>query len=242
LISGTASARPLWSLVRPQLSQSFCTIAFDNRDSGESAIVEQAYSFADLAADAAAVLDAAGVASAHVVGHSMGGVIAQEFALAYPDRCRSLTLICSWARTSAYARNAMTLMRELCRSERSDRTLLAAILWAGAGTTTLREIDLWEWTDAAMALGPLAPREALVRQWDLDITADTLQRLGRLCVPAHVIWCDEDHFLPQPYAQTLLESIPGARETRIRRCGHSPMVHAPDDLSAAIIGFLSEHA
>lgn len=170
----------------------------------------------------------------------MGGVIAQELALRYPQRCASLTLVCSWTRTDTYARNAMTLMQALCRSDCDDRTLLAAILWAGAGMTTLRELDIWEWTGAAMALGPLAPREALVRQWALDLKADTLQRLGALRVPAHVIWCDEDHFIPQALSKQLREAIPGARETRIDACGHSPMVHRPDVLSEAIAGFLAE--
>jgi pimeloyl-ACP methyl ester carboxylesterase len=240
LIAGTAATRPLWSLVRPLLNASFSTIAFDNRDSGDSTIASQPYSFADLAADAAAVLDAAGVTNAHVVGHSMGGVIAQEFALAYPRRCTSLTLVCSWARTDTYARNAIGLMQALCRSNCDERTLLAAILWAGAGTATLQETDLWQWTDTAMELGPLPPRDALVRQWALDLEVDTLERLPTMSVPAHVIWCDEDHFLPQPSSQRLIDAIPNARETRIAACGHSPMVHRPDVLSEAIAGFLSE--
>jgi pimeloyl-ACP methyl ester carboxylesterase len=226
--------------VRPNLSQSFRTIAFDNRDSGDSTIATAPYTFIDLAADAAAVLDAAGAQRAHVAGHSMGGVIAQEFALRYPQRCRSLTLICSWARTDAYARNAMTLMQALCASACDERTLLASILWAGAGTATLQEVDLWEWTDAAMALGPLPPRAALARQWQLDLDVDTVERLRELDVPTHVIWCDEDRFLPQPLSRQLLEAIPGARETRIAGCGHSPMVHRPGALSDAIAGFLSE--
>lgn len=172
--------------MRPLLNASFRTIAFDNRDSGESTIAARAYSFADLAADAAAVLDAAGAARAHVVGHSMGGVIAQEFGLLYPQRCASLTLVCSWAHTDTYARNAIGLMQALSRSDVDERTLLAAILWSGAGTTTLQAVDLWEWTDAAMALGPLAPREALVRQWALDLDVDTERRLPSLNVPTHL--------------------------------------------------------
>ncbi len=226
--------------MRPNLSQSFRTIVFDNRDSGDSTIATAPYTFVDLAVDAAAVLDAAGARRAHVVGHSMGGVIAQEFALRYPQRCASLTLVCSWARTDGYARNAITLMQALSRSACDERTLLAAILWSGAGTATLHDLDLWEWADAAMALGPLAPREALGRQWALNLEVDTLERLRALAVPAHVIWCDEDHFLPQPLSRQLLEAIPGARETRIAACGHSPMVHSPAMLSTAIAGFLAE--
>ncbi len=239
LIAGTAAERALWSLVRPALAQSWRTIAFDNRDSGSSSIASEPYAFADLAADAAAVLDAAGAQTAHVLGHSMGGVIAQELALASPWRCRSLTLVCSWARTDGYARNCMELMGALAQSVTDDRTLLASLLWVGAAAATLREVDIWEKTDAAMALGPLAPREALVRQWELCLQAETLERLPRLRLPAHVVWCSEDRLLPQPLSQTLLQAIAGAVETRIDACGHLPMVDRPEAFCDAVVGFLA---
>jgi pimeloyl-ACP methyl ester carboxylesterase len=239
LIAGTASDRALWSLVRPALAQSWRTIAFDNRDSGSSSIVSEPYTFADLADDASAVLDRAGAQTAHVLGHSMGSVIAQELALALPARCLSLTLVCSWARTDRYARNCMELMGSLAQSVTDDRTLLAALLWVGAAPATLREVDIWEKTDAAMALGPLAPREALVRQWNLNLQADTLERLPNLRLPAHVIWCSDDRLLPQPLSQTLLRAIPGAVETRVDACGHLPMVDRPQAFCDAVTGFLA---
>jgi pimeloyl-ACP methyl ester carboxylesterase len=226
-------------LVRPALAQSWRTIAFDNRDSGASSIVSQPYGFADLAADAAAVLDGAGARAAHVLGHSMGGVIAQELALALPARCHSLTLACSWARTDRYARNCMELMGALAHGVADERTLLASLLWVGAAPATLREVDIWEKTDAAMALGPLVPREALVRQWNLNLQADTLDRLPQLRLPAHVIWCSDDQLLPQPLSRTLREAIPGAVETRIDACGHLPMVDRPQAFCDAVTGFLS---
>ncbi len=234
LISGTASTRAIWGLVRPELTKSFRTIAFDNRDSGASSIVSSRYGLTDLARDAAAVLDAAGSQTAHIVGHSLGGVVAQELALAFPQRCSSLTIACSWARSDRYARNGFELMRALAESVRDDRTLLASLLWAGSGATTLSEVDIWEKTDAAMALGALAPREALARQWQLDLKVDTLDRLSQLDVPSHVIWCSEDRLLSPSLAETLVRAIRGARETRIDGCGHVPMVDRPEDFVAAV--------
>ncbi len=175
LISGTASSRAIWSLVRPELAKSSRTIAFDNRDSGTSSIVKHPYELADLAADAAAVLDAAGSKSAHIVGHSLG-----------------------------------------------------------TGATTLSEIDLWEKTDAAMALGTLAPREAIVRQWNVDATIDTLDRLSQLDLPSHVIWCSEDRLIPPSLSQALAGAIPDAMETRIEACGHLPMIDRPDEFLHAM--------
>ncbi len=201
LISGTASTRAIWSLVRPELAKSFRTIAFDNRDSGASSIASGPYALTDLARDAAAVPDAAGSKTAHIAGHSLGGAVAQEFALASPQRCRSLTLACAWA---------------------------------GSGATTLSEVDIWEKTDAAMALGALAPREALVRQWQLDFNVDTVARLSQLDVPSHVIWCSEDRLIPPSLSEALVRALRGAKETRIDGCGHLPMVDRPEDFVAAV--------
>jgi pimeloyl-ACP methyl ester carboxylesterase len=239
LILGTASTRALWSLVRPRLAQSFRTIAFDNRDSGTSTIAATAYTLADLAIDATAVLDAAGSRRAHVLGHSMGGAIAQELALADPSRVATLTLACTWGRGNGYSRNLMSLMRALTANIRDDRTLLAAILFAGAGMTALNQTSLWETTDAAMALGPLAPRDALARQWELDLTVDTLARLPALDLPAHVMWGSEDRLLPPTLSHELAAAIPGALETCIERCGHVPMIEAPDPFVAAVLSFLA---
>ena len=239
LIAGSASSRPIWSLSRPQLARSFRTIAFDNRDSGESTVVDAAYTLRDLAADARAVLDATGSRRAHVVGHSMGGAIAQELALSYPDRVATLTLVSTWARGNAYSRNLIELMYDLTASGCDDRTLLEAILFAGAGATALSETSLRDKTDAAMALGPLAPRPALSRQWQLDLGVDTLDRLREISTPAHVIWGDEDRMVPPSLSVQLLGAIAGASQTRIERCGHLPMVDAPEAFAEAVAAFLA---
>jgi pimeloyl-ACP methyl ester carboxylesterase len=234
LIAGTASTRPIWSLVRPALAQTFRTVAFDNRDSGESTIATTPYSMTDLADDCIAVLDAADVPRAHILGHSMGGAIAQELALRHPERCVSLTLVCSWARGDGYTKSVVALLAALSESACDDRTLLASILYAGSTIEGLRATDLFARADVAMSLGPLAPREALLRQWSLDLEFDSLDRLHALELPVHVIWCDEDRLLPPPASQQLAEAIRGSKLTRIERSGHSPMIDAPEAFVDAV--------
>lgn len=238
LISGTASTRAIWALVRPYLAQRFRTIAFDNRDSGESTIASEPYSTKDLAEDALAVLDAAGSRRAHVMGHSLGGVVAQELALAHARRVESLTLVSTWARSDLYASNVMELLGSLTKGVDDDRTLLAAILYVGAGETTLRSNALFDMVDAAMALGPLAPRPALLRQWNLDSEVDTLARLAGLSLPVHVIWGNEDRLLPPWHSQQLIETIAQARGTAIEGSGHLPMVVAPDLFAQSVTAFI----
>lgn len=239
LIGGSAEARPLWTLVRPALDRSFRTIAFDPRDSGESTIVSAPYTLRELADDAVAVLDAAGSPRAHVIGHSLGGAVAQEMALSHPQRVASLILVSTWARGDAYSRNMMQLLIDLTQNVRDDRTLLESIIFIGAGVTTLRNASLREMTDVALRIGPLAPRDALERQWRLDDTVDTLDRLAAIAVPTLVICGAEDRLLPPYFSEQLLAAIPGAGLARIEGVGHLPMVHAPDAFLSAVCEFVT---
>ena len=111
LIMGLGYTHEMWHRTRPLLSQHYRTIAFDNRGVGQSDVPAGSYSIAQMAADAAAVLDAAQIQRAHVFGISMGGMIAQEFALAYPHRVRSLILGC----TACGGRNAIRRRRTFCK-------------------------------------------------------------------------------------------------------------------------------
>jgi 3-oxoadipate enol-lactonase len=95
LIMGLGYPSYLWHRTRPALKERYRTIALDNRGSGQSDAPPGPYSIAMMASDAAAALDAAGVDRAHVFGLSMGGMIAQEFALQYSARVRSLILGCT---------------------------------------------------------------------------------------------------------------------------------------------------
>jgi len=97
LIMGLGLTSDMWHRTRPVLARSYRTLAIDNRGVGRSDVPAGPYSIALMASDAAAVLDAAGIETAHVFGVSMGGMIAQEFALQYPGRVRSLILGCTAA-------------------------------------------------------------------------------------------------------------------------------------------------
>ena len=97
LIMGLGWASPMWHRSRPVLAERYRTIALDNRGVGRSDMPPGPYAIALMASDAASVLDAAGIEGTHVFGVSMGGMIAQEFALQYPRRVRSLILGCTAA-------------------------------------------------------------------------------------------------------------------------------------------------
>jgi len=119
LIMGLGYTHEMWFRSRPLLSQRYRTITFDNRGVGNSDIPTGPYSIAQMAADAAAVLDAAQVDRAHIFGISMGGMIAQEFAIAYPARVRSLILGC----TACGGRNAIPASEQVLRIRLARATM-----------------------------------------------------------------------------------------------------------------------
>jgi pimeloyl-ACP methyl ester carboxylesterase len=97
LVHGTGIARQAWSPQVAGLRDRFRVIAFDNRGIGQSTLGSGPLTVERMAADALAVLDDAGIARAHVVGHSLGGLVAIALALHDPERVRSLALLCTFA-------------------------------------------------------------------------------------------------------------------------------------------------
>lgn len=239
LLAGTSADRSIWALVRPILNEKYRTIAFDNRDSGASAVSPGDYGLRDLAADAVAVLDAAGSERPHVLGHSLGGMIAQELALTHPERVASLTLANSWARRDTYVTSAFELARDLSQAIEDDALRLRAIYFMALGRPALRAAPLAGVVEQVLAAGPVQSREAVVRQWRVDLGADTLDKLAAIVAPTHVIWSKEDRLLPEPHGSTLVQGIPNAVETVMDGVGHAPMIEDPAAFANAVLGFLA---
>src|SRR5271154_7367571 len=134
LIMGLSYPSYMWHRTRPVLAQSYRTIALDNRGVGQSDVPAGVYSIALMASDAAAVLDAANVQTAHVFGVSMGGMIAQEFALQYPQRVRSLILGCTAAggphAVQAKPEALQALLRRDVTPEQAKETIIPFIYHA----------------------------------------------------------------------------------------------------------------
>ncbi|MBY6242907.1 alpha/beta fold hydrolase [Methylosinus sp. Sm6] len=238
LIAGTSADRALWAQVRPALSERFRTIAFDNRDCGASGASPGDYGIGDLVDDTIAVLDAVGSERPHILGHSLGGMIAQEFALAHPERVASLTLANSWARRDTYVTSVFDLARDLSQSIEDDALRLRAIYFMALGVPILRTVPLAGMVEQVLAAGPAQSRQAVVRQWQIDLDADTLDRLAAITAPTHVIWSTGDKLLPEPHGRDLVQGIPNAFETVMDGIGHAPMIEDPAAFAAAVLGFL----
>jgi pimeloyl-ACP methyl ester carboxylesterase len=193
----------------------------------------------DMATDLDGLLEALDLPAAHLVGHSLGGAVAQELALAAPDRVRTLTLIGSWARNDEYTRTLFRTWKRL-RTTLEPAAFVEAILLTGVGHTFLNTMG----TDAMVQLLLAAPNpqsaDAYCRQVDADLAQDTLDRLGKIQPPTLVIAGDEDKIFPPHHARQLADGI-GAELLMLPGVGHSPALENPAAVNAALETFFTSH-
>ncbi|MEX2106531.1 MAG: alpha/beta fold hydrolase [Solirubrobacterales bacterium] len=218
-MSGThlAWGRPFSSL----LEASFDCVAFDNRGIGLSGPVTEQFTIAEMADDTVGLLDALEIESAHVLGISMGGMIAQELALAHPDRLRSLTLGCTYCGgTGSQLMDPADFqgLAEAMASEDRDRVYRA--MWELNLSPAFREDEgrYAEFAEMAAAL-PVA-RETIEFQLRAIVAHDTSSRLPGLTIPTLAIHGSEDRVLPFPNGPLIASLIPGARLEPLDGVGH----------------------
>ncbi|MEP9355060.1 alpha/beta hydrolase [Xanthobacter sp. KR7-65] len=237
LISGLSAERSFWTLSRPLLS-GFTLIEFDNRDIGKSARAKAPYAVADMARDALAVLDAAGIAKAHVVGHSLGGMIAQELTLMAPQRVDRLVLSNTIARSDLYTTEIMRLLKELRLQIDNELTFGAALTTFVLGMRTLKTIPLFAAVQQSLDAGLYQEKDAFLRQLDACVSFDALTRIGMIAAPTLAIYCDDDRLFAPAMVREVADAIPHAALDEIIDSGHCPMVEAPENFCTTVRAFL----
>ena len=207
-------------------------IRYDHRDTGRSVSYpagEPRYTGEDLVADAAGVLDAFGVARAHVVGISMGGAIAQVLALDHADHVASLTLIA----TSPGSGDDLPGMSGALRArfadpppepDWSDREAVVEYL-VGEERAYAAPSRPFEEAERRELAGRIVDRAtdiaaSVKNHWLLDGGASWRERLGEIAVPTLIVHGTEDPLFAIGHALVLEHEIPGARLLRVERMGH----------------------
>lgn len=197
LIQGMSATHLGWG--RPflaSLEQSFECIVFDNRGMGLSGRAELPFTTADLAADTVGLLDALEIERAHVVGISMGGMIAQELALAHPDRIHTLTLgatYCGGPEGTLMSQEDLLLLGGAMASGEREQVFRA--MWEINLSPAFREDEARFAEFCAMASALPAPQAVIRQQMRACGAHDTSTRLDQLTVPTQVIHGTVDRLL-----------------------------------------------
>ncbi len=210
-----------------RLARRLEVIAFDHRGMGRSPGGPDPFSIADLADDAAGLLDHLGLPDAHVLGLSMGGMVAQELALRHPGRVRTLVLASTFAggesALATYPPAVQAFTRPLLRGGRPPAALTALV------------------ADQARRFG-VARDDAALRTILTQLAAvgghDTLARLGEVTAPTLVLHGERDPAVPVANARILADAIPGARLVVLPGAGHVPFWQQPEHCARLV----AEHA
>jgi 3-oxoadipate enol-lactonase len=214
------------------------TVIFDNRDVGRSSMADGPYELADMARDALSLADELELDSFHLLGVSMGGAIAQEIALAAPDRVATLTLAVTFANAGAWGRKLSEVWggrrRKLSLEEHVDELMLLnhseQFFEDGQMVNQLRELILADPNPQ--------PPDAFARQLDASSRHDTRDRLGTLGMPVHVIGAEHDILVPVWKSRELAELIPGAKLTVLEGAPHGSNVERAGEFNGAVLDFV----
>lgn len=239
LIMGLGYPSYLWHRTRPALNERYRTIALDNRGSGQSDAPPGPYSIALMASDAAAALDAAEAETAHVFGLSMGGMVAQEFALQYPARVRSLILGC----TAPGGPNAVRAEKHvteilMARNMTPEEAARAMRPYIYDPATPLDRVE----EDLALRRQWFPRPEAYMAQLQGIFAWEAYDRLPGISAPTLVIHGETDQLVPVGNGKVIAARIPGAKLVTLPRASHIFITDQPEASLKAIMDFLGGQA
>jgi len=237
LVNGLADDLETWAFQEADLTGAgYRLLMFDNRGIGQSSKPAGPYSSRLLADDAKALVDHLGITGFHLLGVSMGGMIVQEYALAYPEDLRSVTMACTYAAPGPFCSRMFAM-------------------WADAAPVlgipfVMRDVTLWAFTTEFFSDHPdeLAEFETAMKYMDQPVPAylaqlaviqqhDTTARLGGIAVPTMVLAGEEDILIPVALSRELHKAIPGAQWQTVRG-GHACLWEHPSSFNHAVLDFV----
>jgi 3-oxoadipate enol-lactonase len=210
------------------LREHFEVVAYDHRGVGESSRMEAPFTIAALAEDAAGLLDALELDSVHVLGISMGGMVAQELALAHPERIRTLALGCTYCGGPGSSLASPAVAQRLVESLRSgDRELALRTGWEICISPRFRDDAVLYDAYRARVLSRPVAREVIVAQMQAIAGHDTSARLAGLELPTLIVHGTADDLIPVENARVLAGHMPTARLELLDGAGHLFFLEEP---------------
>lgn len=240
LVMGLSGTHRTWGQpFLDALREDFEVVVYDHRGIGHSSRAEPGFSIADLADDAAGLLDELGWDAAHVVGISMGGMVAQEIALRHPERIRTLTLGCTYAGGPGSSLTSETVFGRLGEAWGSgDRERALRTAWEVNVSSAFAADDAQFATFREDALAVPVALPAIVAQVQAIGGHDVSARLGEIAAPTLIVHGTADEMLPVSNAHAIAERMPQARLEVLDGIGHLFFWERPGD-SARLV---REHA
>jgi pimeloyl-ACP methyl ester carboxylesterase len=240
LIGGLGDTVESWQFQLDGLADRYRVTAFDNRGAGRTAMPSEGAAVEAMADDAAGVLEALGIQSAHVAGFSGGSKIAQELALRHPALVRSLVLQSTWPKPDAYLLAWMKYVHGLVEVAPSERALLE---WFYLDIYTARAHDdgtVEAFIEDVLAFPHKQTTEDFQRYLAPLMTHDTTGQLPQIASPTLVLQGGRDSTARPKLGQAVAELIPGARFEVLEGEAHQPFQEIPEEWNARVAAFWRE--
>ena len=249
LIHGMAGSSETWRAVLPQLSKKYRVIAPDLLGHGQSAKPRSDYSLGAFAVLLRDLLGELGVTRATVIGQSLGGGVAMQFAYQHPDYCQRLALISSgglgpdvgWTLRLLSAPGAELLLPVIAPPPVVTAGNKLRSWFSASGIQSPRGAEMWS---AYSSLADSQTRQAFLRTLRsvVDYRGQSVSALNRLHLtadlPTMVIWGDQDRIIPIEHGYALRDARPGCRLEVLAGVGHFPHVERPADVVELLDEFI----
>jgi pimeloyl-ACP methyl ester carboxylesterase len=239
-ISGLSGDHLAWAMQVPAVAAAgYRCLVFDSRDTGQTAQSPTPYTIRQLADDTAGLMAALGLSRAHIVGASMGGMIAQEIALHYPERVSSLTLVCTGTSVDPVTAGILRAWRVQRPHGSPEDFVLSLSAWIFT-YRFYQQIDAVQGFLQMVGGNPFPQTAAgFQRQCDAVLSHDTERRVASITAPTHVIVGAEDNLTPPRHARALAGQIAGATLTEIPAAGHGLFWEQAEAFNTAVLQFLN---
>ncbi len=242
LIPGFSNGLWIWFKQIPAFAQKFRVIAFDPRGISRSVAPDSPVSIRMLADDVAHLLRALRIESAHILGASFGGFVAQEFALAYPQVTRSLILCCTSFGGANHVPPSLETLQAIASTKglNTEERVRENLLLAFSQRYLQEKMEEVQSVIELRESNP-APEHAYLHQLHAARDFNTEERVPFIKAPTLVITGDEDIIVPSANSQNLAGRIPGAQLAVIKGGSHTFFIERADEFNRAVTDFI-EHS
>ncbi len=239
LLNGLGLDMSSWAPQLAAMARSFRVIAYDARGAGRSETPTGPYSTAQMADDALGLLDALGIERAHLLGLSMGGLVAQRLAADRPERIERLVLAASAARLPPRARHVIDLWSRLLQAGTAREIVLREqFAWVFSDRLLSDTAAVAELVTVLSSVPGPSPM-GFARQAAACLAHDGGGLLERIAAPCLVMVGREDALLPVSSSQDLARAVPGARLAVLEGAGHAFASEIPEAFNDAVLRFLT---